>query len=278
MHLVNWNGKIVEAEKVHISPDNRSFRYGDGCFETMKVVKGEIILSEFHFSRLFSSLEKLFFQIPSFFTAQYISDQVKKLTSAYQHEFSRVRLTIYRDGNSWQYPTAEPSFIIQRFDLDNTSNCLNEKGLKVGVYGDAKKTVDQFSMIKSNNYLPYVLGALWAKKNSFDDAIIHNCFNRIADSTIANVFILSEGVIKTPALSEGCIDGTMRRYLLQCLKKEGIPFLETAIEAYEILNAAEVFFTNAITGIRWVEQVNANHYTNNLSSYLYNNFIASLIH
>ncbi len=276
MHLVNWNGKIVEEDKISIPPNNRSFRYGDGCFETMKVINGKIILPELHFNRLFSSLEKLFFQIPSNFSPNYLTDHVRQLTLANNNTIARVRLTIYRDGDNWQHAFPEPSFIIQSFKLEEESNCLNEQGLKVGLYLDAKKTVDQFSMIKSNNYQPYVLGALWAKRNGLDDAIINNCFNRVADSTIANVFILSDGVIKTPAISEGCIDGTMRKYLLQCFKKEGIPFFETSIESDEILNASEVFFTNAITGVRWVEQLNASHYANRMSSYLYNNFIVPL--
>ncbi len=276
MHLLNWNGKIVEEDKIFISPNNRSFRYGDGCFETMKVVNGNIILPELHFSRLFSSLEKLFFQFPLFFNSQYIVDKVRQLTLANHHVLARVRLTIYRGGDSWQHVLPEPFFLIQSFALEESSSCLNIKGLKAGLYIDAKKTVDQFSMIKSNNYQPYILGALWAKRNDLDDAIINNCFNRVADSTIANVFILSNGVIKTPAISEGCIDGTMRKYLLQCFKKEGIPFLETSVECDEILNASEVFFTNAITGIRWVEQLNSSHYSNAMSTYLYNNFIVPL--
>ncbi|CAF1525226.1 unnamed protein product, partial [Adineta steineri] len=73
-----------------------------------------------------------------------------------------------------------------------------------------------------------------------------NSNDTIADATIANMFIVKDGIIKTPSLDEGCIAGIMRRYLLQCFDKEEILFKETKIEVKDIFEADEIFLTNTI--------------------------------
>ncbi len=78
---INWNGKIVRKDDFHISPDNRSFRYGDGFFETMKIMDGNILLAGYHFTRIFSSLQLLSFDVPVLFSPEYFLSQVQKLNS-----------------------------------------------------------------------------------------------------------------------------------------------------------------------------------------------------
>lgn len=274
----NWNGRIVENGKICISPDNRSFKYGDGCFETIKVINGNILLPHLHFERLFSSLQILKFSIPAFFTAAYVESQIKELVKINGHEqLSRVRLVVYRgDGGLYDLENKSPNFIIQSWPGKIEFNYFNETGLKVDVFTDARKTADLFSSIKSNNYLVYAMAAIWAKENGLDDCILTNAFNRVADATIANIFIVSDGIIKTPLLTEGCVSGVMRKYLLNCFEAEGLPFLQTEIFPEEIADASEVFFTNANYGIRWVHKVGNTPYKNALSSLLHKKFIAPL--
>src|SRR6187455_2602237 len=99
MAFVIINGTIVEKSKAGLSPDDHSYRYGDGLFETMKISNGNILLEEYHFERLFSGLETLKFESLLLFTKQRISDQVKELCKKNNYEESaRVRLSISR-GN-----------------------------------------------------------------------------------------------------------------------------------------------------------------------------------
>jgi branched-subunit amino acid aminotransferase/4-amino-4-deoxychorismate lyase len=274
----HWNGKIVKNEEICISPDNRSFKYGDGCFETIKVVDGVVLLPDLHFQRLFSSLTTLKFSIPSFFTADYIKSEIANLVKLNQHEKSaRVRLVAYRgDGGLYDLENKNVNFIIQSWPGRTETNYYNETGLRINIFNDAKKTADMFSSIKSNNYLAYAMGAIWAKENGLDDCILTNAFNRIADATIANVFIVTGGIIKTPLLSEGCVNGVMRRYLLTCLQKESIAYLETEISCEELMSASEIFLTNANYGIRWVQNIEDKNYDNIASSQLYKKFITPL--
>jgi branched-chain amino acid aminotransferase len=276
--FLNYNGKIHKSGAALISADNRSFRYGDGFFETMKMINGKIILAEFHFERLFASLETLRFEQPKYFTKEYLSEQIIELTKKNQHKkIARVRLTVFR-GNGGLYDTQNnsPNYIIQTWNLNPESNSFNENGLVIHIFKDAKKACDIFSHIKSNNCLAYAMAALWAKENRLNDALLLNSFDRIADATIANVFIVKDGIIKTPSLKEGCVSGTIRKYLLQSFQKENIDFEESQIAIEDIFQASEIFLTNAIFGIKWVKQLGDFSFQNDTSAMLHKKFIIPL--
>jgi branched-chain amino acid aminotransferase len=120
------------------------------------------------------------------------------------------------------------------------------------------------------------MAAYWAKEHKLNDALVLNAQGNVSDTTIANVFIVQNGVIKTPALTEGCVGGIMRKYLLKCLREENIPVEETTISPDDVLNASEVFFTNSIFGIKWVKEVNNVHYKTQNAPLFYEKFIAPL--
>ena len=269
------NHKMVASGKAILTADNRSFRFGDGLFETMRLTHGEIALSGYHFERLFSSLQAFHFDVPAHLTSAFFLEQIKKLAAKNNHQKSaRVRLTVFRsDGGLYDFANNLPNYIIQTWPLNKAAAELNKKGLRAGIYTKAKKACDDFSHIKTNNFLPYIMGALWAMQNKLDEAVILNNYNRVADATIANIFLMKDGKIETPALSEGCICGVMRRYLIDCIKKEGLPFEETSITTDALTEANEFFITNAVRGINWVAQCGKHNYNNRLSAYLYDKFL-----
>jgi branched-subunit amino acid aminotransferase/4-amino-4-deoxychorismate lyase len=270
-----YNGEILKTGKPIFDIDNRSFRYGDGCFETMKLLNGNIVLSHYHFERLFSSLNTLKLKSASYLTHSYLAEQIKNLAAKNNHShLARIRLTVFRiDDDLLENKDYSLNYIIQSWQLDEEILKFNKAGLITGLYKDAKKSCDNFSHIKSNNYLPYVMAAIWAKENKLDEGFLLNNFNRVSDASIANIFIVKDGKIKTPALNEGCIAGIMRRHLIKCIKEESIPFEETLIKPEELLEAHEIFLTNAIRGIRWVKQFEKNNYSNELAKYLHKKFV-----
>lgn len=273
-----YNGKLTKADKLLISPDNRSFRYGDGFFETIKVVNGKIGLADMHMERLFGSLELLQFQKPVYFTPDYLKEQILVLAKKNYHDkLARVRVTIFRgDGGLYDVNNHFPHHLVQTWELNPSNNLLNENGLVVDVFKDARKVCDHFSHVKSNNYLSYAMAALWAKQEHLNDALLLNPYDRVADATIANVFIVKDGMIKTPALTEGAVNGVMRRHLLKCLRDENMPVEECQLQPFELFEASEIFLTNAIYGIRWVKQLGENGYMNQLASILHRKFISTL--
>jgi branched-subunit amino acid aminotransferase/4-amino-4-deoxychorismate lyase len=272
------NGKISQSDKLFISPNNRSFRYGDGFFETIKVMNGKILLADLHMERLFSSLQLLQFQVPVYFTATYVKENILALVKKNEHhKLARVRVTIYRgDGGLYDELSHFPNHLIQSWDLNLTNNQLNENGLVIGIYKDARKNCDKFSSLKSNNFLSYAMAALWAKQHKWNDAILLNPYDRIADATIANIFLVKDGFIKTSSLSEGAVNGVMRRHLITCMREDGLPLEETSISMNDISEASEIFLTNAIYGIRWVKQLDNNGYTHQIASMLHKKMVSSL--
>jgi branched-chain amino acid aminotransferase len=265
---------MLREETCHISPNNRSFRYGDGFFETMKLVNGKIVLAQYHFERLFASLVQLQFEPPAFFTPSYLNDLVTELVLQNNHpQLARIRITIFRgDGGLYDPENHYPHCLVQSWPLQQPVK-MNENGLIIDIFRDAVKTTDQYSAVKSNNYLGYAMAALWAKKNHLNDALLLNASGRVADATIANLFVVHEGVVKTPPLSEGGVNGVMRRHLLAAMKSDGWAVEEVPVTEELLLQSTECFLTNVISGIRWVKALKNNTFRCNLSALLYNNMI-----
>jgi len=274
-----YNGKLMRSDQLLISPDNRSFRYGDGFFETIKVWKGKIVLANYHMERLFSSLNVLQFVPPFYFTPDYITEQVLALASKNGHQkLARIRITIFRgEGGLYDAQNHFPNHIIQSWELNPANNQLNENGLVLDFFADARKVCDHYSAVKSNNFLSYAMAAFWAKQQKLNDAILLNPYDRVADATIANIFMVKDGIVKTPPLIEGPVNGVMRKHVLSSLRKMDIPFEETPVTTVDLSEASEIFLTNAIYGIRWVKQLGKNGFTNSFSKMLHKECIASLL-
>ena len=149
----------MRSDQLLISPDNRSFRYGDGFFETIKVWKGKLVLANYHMERLFTSLNVLQFVPPVYFTPDYITDQVLALAAKNGHQkLARIRITIFRgEGGLYDAQNHFPNHIIQSWELNPANNQLNENGLVLDFFADARKVCDHYSALKSNNFLSYAL-------------------------------------------------------------------------------------------------------------------------
>jgi branched-chain amino acid aminotransferase len=163
--------------------------------------------------------------------------------------------------------------LIQAWPLPVQSGTLNGNGLVTGIYELARKSCDAFSNLKSGSHLAYVMAALHAKKMKWNDAFVLNAYGRISDSSIANLFIISQKKIFTPPISEGCVAGIMRRFLLRELPQYGFDITEKPLDISDIENAEECFLTNAISGIRWVSEFRKSNFTNSVTKELFQQFI-----
>lgn len=277
MNHICVNGKILPADEPALLVSNRGYRYGDGLFETMKVVNRQLLLEGYHFERLFSGLSLMKFDVPGLFTKEKISQEILQLCKKNSSEkLGRVRLSVFR-GNGGLYDEDKTlQYVIESWPLNESANKLNENGLVIDIFPDAEKSCDKFSNLKSANFLPYSMAAQYAKENKLNDCLVLNNSGGIADSTIANLFIIKDGLILTPALEEGCINGVMRRHLLIELRATGAAINETVITTGDIKNADEVFLTNAINGIRWVRHFRDKVYTNVKTVEIYNRFIRTI--
>jgi len=247
MNNVCFNGKLLPADTPLLRADNKSYRYGDGLFETMKVVRGLIPLEHLHFERLFWGLRLLDFNIPSLITREKLQEEIRVLCKANNCEkLARIRLSVSRGNGSIYDGSDDLEYLIECWPLE-----AREKGhgYIIDIFPDARKSCDAFSNLKSANYLPYVMASRYARHHKFDDCMVMNTHERIADASIANIFLIKEGKLYTPPLSEGCVNGVMRRYLLEEYNGK-----ESVITIEDMSHADEVCLTNAVYGIRWVKQ------------------------
>ncbi len=275
---MSYNGILYPAGQPLLSADNRGFRYGDGLFETMYVQGGRIRLGAFHFERLLSGMSLLDFEIPPFF-AEKLTKEILALceTNGFSAEVAaRVRLVIFRGESSFSGPPDRfPNYIIQCWRIDAVHEPV-VTGLAIDVFTGGRKACDALSNLKSNNYLLYILAAYYAKKQGLDDCLVLNGYNRIADSTIANLFYIKKGQFYTPPLSEGVVAGVMRRHLLEGLPRAGYIVHQQPVTREDLLTADEVFLTNALKGVSPVRSMREKFYTNNLSIAVYEQLIKGL--
>lgn len=272
-----YNNKFYPANTPVITPGNRSLRYGDGLFETIKMLNGKIINKDFHFERLFNGLALLQFDIPKNFHTDFLLEKIIELVKKNNHVASaRVRVMIFRgNGGIFDPENLRPNYIIESWPLSNEMT-LNENGLVVDVFPGAKKSCDSFSNLKSNNYLPYVMAGLYAKKNKLNDCIVLNSFDRVCDSAIANIFVIKKDKIFTPPLSEGCVAGVMRRWLLEKSGLKKYKILQKNLSINDIESADEFFLTNSIYNLRWVKTFKGKEFGNKISREIYKHILQTI--
>lgn len=279
MNYFNYNGKIYKEGSPVIGPDNRGLRYGDGLFETIKVKNGTLMFEDDHFARLWKGLKVLQFEIPRHFTPENLKTEINSIIRKNEHDaMARVRINIVRgDGGLYDTKNHAPNYIIQTWPLDQGNEEWNSNGLVIGIYEAAKKSCDTLSNLKHNNYLPYLLAALHAKKEKWNDALVLNTSGRICDSTIANVFTIKDNTVYTPSLGEGCVAGILRKMLIKNLLDTGWQVVEDQLTVTQLLLAEEVFLTNSIYNMRWVQRLGDVSYGNALTKKIFADVLQTIL-
>ncbi|MGB4935744.1 MAG: aminotransferase class IV [Ferruginibacter sp.] len=272
-----FNGKFYPENTAVVNAGNRGLRFGDGLFETLRANQGEIEFLDEHLARLWQGLAVLQFQIPKHFSPDKLQEDIGNLLRKNGHvNLARIRLTLFRgDGGLYDDINHTPGYLIQSWALPNDSGKWNSNGLVLGIYEEAKKSCDLLSNLKHNNFLPYVLAALQAKKQKWNDALLLNTNGNICDTSIANIFLIKDELIYTPALTEGCIAGIMRKQVINHLNQLPVNVIETTLSIDDLVAADEVFLTNSIYHIRWVQAVGDKKYGNQQTQKIYSTLFST---
>ena len=228
---------------------NRAFKYGDGLFETMKVISGTPMFWNDHLARLLFGAKLLKLDVDEKWLKKELLSAIESDTSDYP--VARVRATIYRSGGGKYTPeTNKIKWSLEVTPMDAQGYHLPEEGISLGVYDEVKLSRQPLSNAKTLNALPYVLASIYKTDAGWDDVLLKNDEGRIAEATSSNVFLVKGNEIVTPSLTEGCIKGVFRQQLLsKGLAQEGMVHLG------DFENADSIFLTNVISGVRWVEKV-----------------------
>ena len=268
--MINFNGTIV-SEDASILVQNRGFLYGDAVFETVKIVNSKILFLEDHYFRLMSSMRVVRMEIAMNFTMEYLEEQILCLIKNNLLESSaRARITVYRNDGGYYLPQNNTvSFLIHSSPLENTSYSLDGNKYEVDLYKDFYITKHLLSSIKTTNRLINVTGSIYASENGLDNCVLLNDSKNVAEVLQGNIFMLKGNILGTPPVSEGCLNGVMRKQILAIAKKiEGIEVVEEPISPFDLQKADELFITNVIKGIQPITKYRKKEFSIELSKTL----------
>ncbi|WP_394773255.1 aminotransferase class IV [Flavobacterium sp.] len=268
--MINFNGNIV-AQEENVLTQNRAFLYGDGVFETLKIVNNKILFLEDHYFRLMASMRVVRMEIPMNFTMEFFEEQVLNLVNQKGISASaRARITVFRnDGGLYLPKTNEVSYLIHATSLENVSYILNTAEYEVDLYKDFYVTKQLLSSIKTTNKLINVTGSIFAHENGLANCLLINDAKNVVEALQGNLFMVMGKKLITPPISEGCLNGIMRKQILALAKKvEGIEVLEEIISPFDLQKADELFLTNVITGIQPITKYRKKEFTSNLAHLL----------
>ena len=250
--MINFNGALQDSD-FHMSFANRSFLYGDGVFETLKIANNKILFWENHYFRLMASLRIVRMDIPMSFTMEYIEEQILVLVRAMNiQESARVRFTAYRNSEGFYLPHNNSiSFVIQATKLDNLKYNYDPIQFEVDLYKDFIVPKQLLSTLKTTNKITNVTASIFAKENQLDTTLLLNENKNVIEAANGNLFMVMESKLITPPISEGCLNGVMRKQILALAKQmDSITVLESPISPFDLQKADELFITNCIIGIQ----------------------------
>jgi len=270
MNYINFNGRIVPETDPVLSAGNRAFRYGDGLFETMLWQDADVRFLSLHVERLQKGMAMLLFDEVGKFDGFFIRSKTEELIGRNNMvgQRARVRLAVFRDGGGLYAPeTNRPAFCLQVSRVPVLPR-KPTRGLIVDLYTDHRKPMGELSRLKSNNALLFVMAGWFKKKHGYDEVFVLNEEGNLCEAAAANVFVRYDKVLYTPALTEGCVDGVMRRAVMDAAGRIGIPVVEAQIHPESLERADEVFCTNAVQGVQWVMGYKRKRYFNRVSGIL----------
>lgn len=250
--MINFNGTIITQDS-NILTQNRGFLYGDAVFETVKIVNSKVLYLEDHYFRLMASMRVVRMEIPMNFTMEYFEEQLLSLTDKLSISNSaRARITVYRNDGGYYLPTNNTiSFLVHASAIETVSYSFEEKEYEVDLFKDFYITKQLLSSIKTTNRILNVTASIFANENALDNCLLLNDSKNVVEAIQGNLFMLSGNKLITPPVSEGCLNGVMRKQILKLAKTIAeIEVVEEVISPFELQKADELFITNVIKGIQ----------------------------
>lgn len=252
---VYLNGRFVPEHEARVSVFDGAFLHGAGLFETMRAENGRVFRLEAHMERLRRSAGRVLTPIERVDLP--VESVFQELLERSGLPDARVRLTVsagsLRDAEAVDQPaltvcaTASP--------LSAYPKELYERGVHVAVCDYRVATSDPVAGHKTTSYLPRLLGMRFAQEKRCLEAIWFNTRNQLAEGSISNVFTVRGGVLKTPPLETPVLPGIARGVVIELAAASGVACEQVPLGIDDLLDADEVFLTNAIMQVMPVIRV-----------------------
>ena len=262
--MINFNSQLIPKNQLVFGSQNRAFKYGDGVFETLKIVNSNIVFFEDHYFRLMASMRMLRMEIPENFTLEYLESEIFKTVSANDlDESARVRLTVFRkDGGLYNPISNEVAYIIEVSEFVEN----RKQEYKVELYKDFYVYSGLLSTLKTTNRILNVVASIYASENEYDNCLFLNEKKQLVEALHGNIFLVFDNKIITPTIKEGCIKGIIRKKIIDILQKNnGFTIEEREILPFELQKADELFITNSIIDIQPVTNYRKKTYKTEVS-------------
>ena len=249
--FVNVNGRITDAAAAVIPVYDHGFLYGEGVYEVFRTYNGRPFLFGAHMTRLRASADRIHLPVP--FSDQDILERSVNTMAAAGLGESRgeayVRLMLTRGVGEITYDPAAcpvPSLVIIAKPLPDTPASTYEKGTRVVMVEQIVRNHPESvsPLIKSNNLINNALGMQQAIRANAAEAVFRNYRGELAECAQSNLFIVKDGVVKTPPLGAGLLAGITRAFVLELGRALDVPTEEATLFDRDLFEADEAFFTS----------------------------------
>lgn len=243
--------KLVDEQDAKVSVFDHGLLYGDGVFEGIRVYSGKIFEFEAHIRRLYESAKAIRLEISmeadTLIAATKQTVEANKITDGY------IRLLVTRgvgDLGLNPFLCKKSCVIIIADSIQLYREELYEKGLNV----ISAATIRNHPMtvppqVKSLNYLNNILAKIEAIDRGVSEAIMYNHEGYVAEASGDSVFVIRDGVISTPPVSSGSLDGITRAVVMKLAKEENIPVAEKNLTRFDLYTCNEFFLTGTAAEI-----------------------------
>ena len=240
-----FDGKLIDKEDAKVSVFDHAVLYGDGCFEGIRFYSGKVFRLQEHIVRLFDSMRYLMIESPWSF--EEVCKATEETVAASGMQDGYIRLVVTRGvGDLGLNPKncPKPSMFIIAQDIALYPQEMYENGLSLITSSYRRPNPDMLSQqVKSLNYLNSISAKLEAVQQNAGEALMLNERGNVAECTGDNIFIVKNGVVITPPLTECALGGITRHVVMDICIAEGIPCEERVMNRFDILSADECFLT-----------------------------------
>jgi branched-chain amino acid aminotransferase len=269
--MIFYNNQFIK-ENSH----SRLSQYGDGIFETIRLMDGEILFFYDHIDRMFAAMNVLKMNIPQHWNHNYFYKVICELLEKNNMDSSsRIRINVWRESSGKYLPETNSVSVSISSESLADKNYIWNSPIKLGVSKKVKKSYDNLSNIKSSSALLYVVASLEAKENNLDDVVILNSYDKVADATSSNIFIIKDNKIITPSLRDAGVAGVMRKNIIDLLN-ERFSITEQSLTIEDVTASDEIFLTNVMKGIQPVHEFNEKSYTSFRTKEIFDLLLESL--
>jgi len=243
--IIYLNGNYVGKEDAVISIYDHGFLYGDGVFEGIRAYEGNVFKLTEHIKRLYESAHSIMLEIPH--QKEEMADIIIETIRKNKLESAYIRVVVSRGaGDLGLDPRScsTPTVIVIAEELAIYANDLYERGLKLASVGYRRSSPDVLNpQVKSLNYLNNILVKLSSMQSHADEALILNNQGFVTEGSADNIFIVKNGVIKTPPIYLGALEGITRNAIIDIAKEQGYLVEEVPFTLHDVYTADEVFLT-----------------------------------